>query len=223
MKRIFVVVEGETEERFLRRVVYNHFIVNGIHIEPQQWITNKKIGAKGGGSNFDIVENHIKRVVSRYRNDSSVYISTMIDLYAFPRQGNTIYDEHVSKLTNGKDKVLLLQQMLRDRIAHRNFISYVQFYEYETLLLTNPGAFTTFYTDKIEEIESLKHEIAGLKPEEINESPEGAPSKRIIRHIPKYEKQKTTAGVTIAEKIGLSAIRKACPHFNEWITTLESV
>ena len=223
MKRIFIVVEGETEERFLRQLVYSHFISRGIHIEGQQWITNRKLSTKGGGNNFDKIENHVKNLVSRYKTDSSVFISTMIDLYAFPKQGNTIYDNDVKRVVNGKQKAQLLQIKFAERISYRNFIPYVQLHEFETLLLTKPDALMNFFTDKLGAIENIKNEIIGMLPEEINDTPQGAPSKRIIKHLPAYEKQKTTAGVTTAEKIGLPFLRDHCPHFNEWITALESV
>lgn len=223
MKRIFVVVEGETEERFLRQVVYSHFILHGIHIDAQQWLTNRKLGTKGGGSNFDFVERHINNLISKYKTDPNVYISTMIDLYNFPTQGNTIYDNDIKRLQNGRDKVRLLQEKFSERIPNRNFIPYVQLYEYETLLLSNSDSLSYYYTDKQNEIEYLKNEIKGIEPEDINDTPENAPSKRIIRYLPSYSKQKTTAGVTAAEKIGLHYLRQHCPHFNDWITKIESL
>ncbi len=223
MKRIFIVVEGETEERFLRQVVYTHFILKGTHIEAQQWLTNRKLGIKGGGTNFDLIENHINRLISRYKTNQDVYISTMIDLYAFPKQGNTIYDNEVEKLNSGKAKAELLQERFAERMSYRNFIPYVQLHEFESLLLSKPDSLSNFYTDKEAEIKKLKNEIAGIAPEDINDTPENAPSKRIIRYIPSYAKQKTTAGVTTAEKIGLNYLREHCPHFNEWITKLESI
>jgi hypothetical protein len=212
MKRIFIIVEGETEERFLRQVVYPHFILKEIHIEAQQWITNRKLGTKGGARSFDLVENHIKRIISRYKADPNVFISTMIDLYGFPKQGNTIFDTDVECLANGQNKVNLLQQKFSERISYRRFIPYIQLHEYEALLLSKPDM-----------LSNLKAEIAGLAPEEINDTPENAPSKRIIRYIPGYGKQKTTAGATTAEKIGLNFLRESCPHFNDWITKLENI
>lgn len=223
MKRLFIVVEGETEERFLRKVLYNDFIQQGIHIEAQQWLTNRKLGIGGGGSNFDLIENHLRRLMSRYQHDRDVFISVMVDLYAFPKGGNTVYDEDVIRQQNGKNKALLLQDKMFDRMQYQNFIPYVQLHEYEALLLSNPDALLAFYTDKAQEVEELKTEINGMPPEEINETPEGAPSKRIIKYLPKYEKQKTTAGVTTAEKIGLPFLRNVCPHFNDWVTKLESI
>jgi hypothetical protein len=57
-------------------------------------------------------------------------------------------------------------------------------------------------------------------PEEINERPEFAPSKRIIDLFPAYKK--TLHGPTTAARIGLETIRNECPHFNEWMNKLEA-
>ena len=57
-------------------------------------------------------------------------------------------------------------------------------------------------------------------PEEINDSPETAPSKRVEGLVPGYEKP--LLGALAAIEIGLDAIRAECPHFNEWLTQLES-
>jgi len=58
-------------------------------------------------------------------------------------------------------------------------------------------------------------------PELIDDGPETAPSKRILREIPEYDK--ATAGVSVAAHIGLPTLRKKCRHFDEWVTQLESL
>ena len=58
-------------------------------------------------------------------------------------------------------------------------------------------------------------------PEEINNSSETAPSKRLIKAIPGYNK--IVYGNIIAEQIGLQTIRDKCPLFNEWIKQLEQI
>jgi len=126
MKKLFIIVEGETEERFLRKVLYNDFITQGIHIEAQQWLTNRKLGIGGGGNNFDLIENHLRRLMARYKHDNNIFISVMIDLYAFPKQGNSIYDADVERLKSGIDKVILLEKKMEERMGYRNFIPYVQ-------------------------------------------------------------------------------------------------
>jgi hypothetical protein len=221
MKRVFIVVEGETEERFVRAVLYDYFILKGIHLEAQQWLTNRKLGIGGGGKNFNLIENHIRRLIAHYQQDKGVFISLMVDLYGFPLQGDTIYDEDVRRLNTGKEKVLLLQQKMQERFSFNRFIPYVQLHEYEALLLSKPEALGTFYVDHSREIQLLKQEIGKVPPEEVNETPQGAPSKRIIKHVPSYKKQKTTAGVITAQTIGLPFLRASCPHFNDWIERLE--
>jgi hypothetical protein len=58
-------------------------------------------------------------------------------------------------------------------------------------------------------------------PEDINDNPQTAPSKRIRKIYPSF--QKPTDGVIIAKNIGINAIRKECSHFNKWLTRLESL
>jgi hypothetical protein len=57
-------------------------------------------------------------------------------------------------------------------------------------------------------------------PEEINERPKFAPSKRIADLFPGYKK--TLHGPTTAARIGLDQIRKECPHFHNWMNKLEA-
>lgn len=56
-------------------------------------------------------------------------------------------------------------------------------------------------------------------PEDINGSPETAPSKRLQALIPGY--QKPLLGTLGALEIGLEAMRRECPHFDAWISRLE--
>jgi hypothetical protein len=56
-------------------------------------------------------------------------------------------------------------------------------------------------------------------PEDINDSSETAPSKRIMSVIPRYNK--VVNGSLIAEAIGLDIIRAECPRFNDWLSHVE--
>ena len=58
-------------------------------------------------------------------------------------------------------------------------------------------------------------------PEDINDEPETAPSKRIARTISRY--RKALHGPLIAETMGLDVIRKECLRFNQWVERLESL
>ncbi len=70
----------------------------------------------------------------------------------------------------------------------------------------------------IEQLQMIRDSVQS--PEEIDDSPITAPSKRIEHIIPgKY--QKSFHGPLIATRIGITAMRDACPHFNGWLTKLE--
>ena len=56
-------------------------------------------------------------------------------------------------------------------------------------------------------------------PEEIDDSPQTAPSKRVRDVVPGY--QKPLMGVLAAREIGLDTIRKECPLFANWVKKLE--
>ena len=85
----------------------------------------------------------------------------------------------------------------------------------------------TAYDYKTEEFRTeLKDKLAGIRakyptPEDINDSPHTAPSKRIQNLFPGYDKP--IHPLLAAQDIGLDAIRRECPLFNDWVTCLESI
>jgi hypothetical protein len=58
-------------------------------------------------------------------------------------------------------------------------------------------------------------------PEDINDSPVTAPSKRVTDLVQAYEKP--LFGTLAVLEIGLARIRLECPHFDSWINNLESL
>jgi Domain of unknown function (DUF4276) len=62
-------------------------------------------------------------------------------------------------------------------------------------------------------LQNIRNQFA--TPEEINDSPESAPSKRVEALIAGY--QKPFLGVLAASEIGIEKIREECPHFRRWL------
>lgn len=58
-------------------------------------------------------------------------------------------------------------------------------------------------------------------PEDIDDSPITAPSKRIEALVPKY--RKPVLGIQGAAAIGLPTIRAECGHFRGWLEHLEGL
>lgn len=207
----------------MRSVLAPHLLQYNVRLDAQQWLTNRRSGHRGGGRNFDKVENHILRILNKFQYRNDVYVTTMIDLYGFPRQGNTIWNDEISQLPDGENKAGTLEMRWYARFNNRFFIPYVQVHEFETLILCKPDVLQTYFTNNLAEVEALKAEIGAKPPEEINNTPNGAPSKRIIKYLPSYAAQKTTAGVASVEQIGLNEIRTKCPRFDAWLKRLENL
>jgi len=91
-------------------------------------------------------------------------------------------------------------------------------HEFETLLFTQLDALEE-WLDEDDDLEPLRAIRRTTEPEDINDTPSGAPSKRILNVMGHY--QKTIHGPLIACDIGLDAIRNACPHFDGWLKKLE--
>ncbi len=57
--------------------------------------------------------------------------------------------------------------------------------------------------------------------EQIDDDPQTSPLRRILRIAPGYNK--AADGPIAAQRIGLGTMRAKCPHFDEWLTRLESL
>ena len=216
MKRLIVVCEGPTEKEFCQDILYPHFQQFGIVIEAPI------IKHSSGG----IVPWWIlKRQLEKHLSEGNVTVTTFIDYYG-------IKDEHAfPKMDVAKnahhhiDRVRILEQAmcddLPDECRHR-FIPHLQLHEFESLLFSDVDVFVRNFADyefDLQELKKVKAEFPN--PEDINNSPKTAPSKRLENAVPGY--QKVLYGNCIAMDIGLNKIRQSCPHFNEWINALEKI
>ena len=100
--------------------------------------------------------------------------------------------------------------------------TYVQRHEFEGLLFSEVDAFADLLDLSASSMTSLYGIRAEFEtPEDIDDGPDTAPSKRIMRLVPGYRKR--TYGPLIAEKVGLETMRTECPRFHWWLHRLESV
>lgn len=213
MTRIYIMVEGQTEEAFLNEVMVGLYATRGIYITPI--IVSTSPGYKGGVTSYSKVKPQIDKLC---KQDAGAFITTFFDFYALPKDfpGQSGISPSASALV----KVLHLEQHLAAAIGHTNFIPNIVLHEFEALLLTDIDAFAE-WTDDDDVLEPLRKIRLALAPEDINGSVHTAPSKRIIAAMPGY--QKTFHGPLIASTIGLDAIRAACPHFHRWLIKLEAL
>lgn len=146
--------------------------------------------------------------------------STMFDLYALPR--NFPGYSGAPREMEPYRRIAILENALRDDVDDRRFIPYIQLHEFEALIFADVRQLDWEYLDHDGPIGRLANTVCTTKdqnPELIDDGPETAPSRRIIREIPGYDK--VNAGILVARKIGLSTMRNKCSHFRAWIESLE--
>ena len=216
MSRIYVLVEGQTEEAFLRELLVPHYARLGHYLQPI--IVSTSPGYKGGVVSYAKVKPQIVRLC---KQDAKAYVSTMFDLYALPGDFPGKRAQAYPHTATGQQKALFLEEKLALDVGQPNFLPNLIVHEYEALLFAQPDWFSQ-WSDDATLASTLKRALAGARaPEDINDSPQTAPSKRILAAMPGY--QKTFHGPLIACDIGLDAIRQSCPHFHEWLLAIEAL
>ncbi|MEH1922408.1 DUF4276 family protein [Nostoc sp.] len=225
MMRLYLFAEGQTEQTFADTLIKPHLAQHEVFMHSPRLIAHARKKGKvhrGGGRNYAPMKNDILRSLKEDSN-SDVFFTTMIDLYAihpdFPGLA-----ESESLRQNPIRRVEFLEQRFAEDISDRRFIPYIQLHEYEAYLFADPTCFEYLDARRTKEIEALKV-IANQyeTPELINDGQDTAPSKRIIAQFPDYGRAKSAFGSQLAERIGLEVIRSRCPHFNTWLSRLESL
>jgi hypothetical protein len=221
--RLHFIVEGQTEETFINRVVIPHLASLSVWGDVRCVMTGRtrRIIHRGGLVSYAKVRRDIMLWMKEDRKPDAAF-TTMFDLYALPSDFPG-YEE----ATQAKDpyaRVAQLENALTRDMSHSRFVPHIQLHEFETLLLVAPEKLDCRYSDCDRAIQHLVEMAAGFaSPELIDDGVSTAPSKRIIQEIPEYEGMKASAGPLIAETIGLSALRGKCTHFDQWLSHLENL
>jgi len=221
LARLHIVVEGQTEETFARVLLAPSLGERSVFADVHRVTTGRRGPRiyRGGLVSYA----HLKRDLTLWMKedqDSDCWFTTMVDLYRIPDDVPGYAESR--KILDPVQRVKFLEQQLKSDVGHPRLVPYIQLHEFEALLFSDPGSFSTAFPDSTEEIAALariRHEAAS--PEHIDDGAETAPSKRICNLFPQFAKP--VHGPIIARDIGLPKIREACPHFNEWIDALLSL
>ena len=221
MARLNIVVEGHTEETFARLVLSNHLAPRGVLVNQRRIITGRK-GARayrGGMTSFARAERDIREWLAE---DKSAWVTTMFDFYGlpvdFPGQ------DAARNAVDSNASIQILEKNLADAINDRRFIPYIQKHEFEALLFSDISVIdqALMPVSSRSQLKLLQLIRSDFKtPEDIDNNPDTAPSKRLIGIYAGYDKE--AWGTVISTRIGVDRIRAECPHFNQWLTHLESI
>jgi hypothetical protein len=210
-----ILVEGPTEKQFVSELIYPYFLSLGISNIRTITIETSP-GFKGGDVRYEArYKPNIQKLLSG-RED--MIVTSLIDYY---RLRNDFPNYSQSRtLPFPEQRVSLIEQGCFADIGDNRFIPYIQLHEFEGLLFSSQNGFIEYFpdlraTNKRELIETVEQ---FSNPELINDRPDYAPSVRLQRLIPNYEKP--LFGPLIALENGFDVLLEKCPRFNNWIETL---
>ncbi len=212
MKKLFIIVEGQTELEFVKQVLMPYFQIFEVYEVIPYCVRTSKTG-KGGIINYKHIKNDIQKVLDN--KNKNVIVTTFIDFFRIPTNFPN-YNLSMKEISS-IDKVSKLEGFFGQDINDKRFVPYIQLHEFEALLFSSNRGFEKYEEEKIyfktkEIIEAFKN------PEDINSSPQTAPSKRLLSINPKYKK--VIDGNIIALEIGIKTILEKCPRFRDWLNGL---
>ncbi len=220
MTDVYIICEGPTEVRFIKNVLAPSLGGREVFLHP---VTIGSQRSKGGNVTFERLQSNVRRQL--YNNRQS-YCTMLVDYYGLDSEFPGV--EAASTMPNLSSKANAVVEGLVaalggtiDQDPLSRFLPYIQMHEFEALMFSDPATFA----DAIGRPD-LRHDFAEIRqkfetPEHIDNSPVTAPSKRILTLYPEYEKP--LMGETATKAIGLDKMRRECPLFNAWLTSLENL
>ncbi len=228
MKRLLIHVEGETEETFVNDILSKHLYKHGYEKVSARLVGNARLrDSRGGIRGWNTVR---KDILNHIKEDAGCLTTTMVDYYGLPKTGERAWPgrEAAGRLPF-QQKAATIQKALSEDIQRElgtdfsasRFIPYVMMHEFEGMLFSDCTRFAQGICKPQLAPEFQKIRDAFNCPEEIDDSPITAPSKRVLSLVPGYEKP--LLGTLAILEIGLDAIRSQCPNFKKWLECLEGL
>jgi hypothetical protein len=213
MIRVNIFVEGQTEETFVRDVLAPDLSEKKIY--PNAILISTSRQGKGGLVSYRKVKGQLDK---KCKEDRNAYVTTLFDLFQLPTDFPGF--QEAAEIADSFKRAHYLQQQMESDLMHQNFFGNFMVHEFEAILYSDPAKFLDYFEESAVNI--LQSERKAFEtPEHINGGQSTSPSKRILKHCPRY--RKPLNGPQIAQDIGLATIRQECRYFNQWLERLESL
>jgi hypothetical protein len=215
-----VIVEGQTEESFVKGPLAESLWPRNVLLTP---IILGVPGHKGGKTSYARLQ---KDLLKQLKQDSSGYCSTMIDFYGlgkgFPGIPAPPHLTNVQKVEHIEEAIKTdICEHIPDFRADVRLIPYLSLHEFEGLLFSDPDSLSVALKqpDLAKDFRDVRNDFP--TPEDINDSLEGAPSKRLMAICPSY--RKVIEGTLAATGVGVERMREECQHFRKWLERLGAI
>lgn len=215
MKRLIIIVEGDSEIEFVKKTLAPYFASKGFYSVD----TFKLKHSKGGLTKYV----HLQTDIINLLYEGNLVITTLVDYYALPKDFPNY--EEAQQITNLTERLgFLVNSVIKDiqsKQGHeiKNLLPYIQLHEFEALCFSSFKGFKDNFSEDEADYKAIQEIINSFAtPELINDGIATAPSKRLIKLIQGYNK--IIYGNIIIESIGIDQILEKCPNFKRWVEDL---
>lgn len=213
MKRVEIIVEGQTELEFVRELIRPYLLSINPSVMVEAILIRTSSNGRGGFTNYKHIRNDITKALQS--NSKDLVVSMFVDFFRIPTSIPEY--EEIKRVEGHLNQVIRMEKAIYQDINDWRFIPYIQLHEFEALLFSSNNGFETYF-DQESAMQTLEIILQYNNPEDINSSPETAPSKRLLNIKSDYDK--VLDGNLIALEVGFPAILARCPRFKEWIAAL---
>ncbi|MGY4232137.1 hypothetical protein ACVIIW_001084 [Bradyrhizobium sp. USDA 4449] len=213
----------------MNEVLCMHLYSHGFNSISARLIGNARLRIHRGG--IKPWSSTKRDILGHLKNDPSCIATLMVDFYGLPSGADDGWPgrAEANALGSAEAKVAIVQSKILDDIAaamgsdfdRSRFVPFVLMHEFEALLFSDCARFAEAIGQANLGAQFQQIRDGFQSPEEINDSPVTAPSKRIAALFPSY--QKILHGNVAVLGIGLQIIRDHCPNFRAWLERLEHV
>ena len=222
MKKVIVVCEGQTEEAFVKELLYRELQQRGVFTEPRLISTSPV--ARGGALSGQRVLRYLRNTLKERRD---TYVTTFFDLYSLPNDFPGRADARVP--ADPLDRAAEIETEFHAAVIREaecppeRFLPHIQPYEFEALLFSDTTGFARAEPGWRTFVGKLAAVRQGARsPEHINDGADTHPSARLQNLLrPRY--RKVTHGVGVSAEVGIDRMRSECRHFDRWLSRIETL
>ena len=169
---------------------------------------------RGGLSKWAKLEREIRKLLS---GSHFQVLTTIIDYYGIPADTPGMSDRPPGG--TAIERVSHVELAMAQHCADPRFIPHLTLHESEAWVFAAADQLAELAGNGALATRLNKDTALAGGPEQINDGPTTAPSKRIYQYWPSFSK--TSDGPRAVADLGLIRLRERCPHLHKWLLKIE--
>lgn len=213
MRQVVILVEGQTEEALVKEVLGPAASMQGTYVTPVVVTTSATpTGAHHGGGHWKHYHTQLQDLLKASHWHR---VGLLLDYYQYPKGAPEREEATSSESLGSTGRQATLMAALRAEYPDPRFRPLVVLHEIEALVLAAIDAGQGDGLLSRQGLAELRQAITRAHgPEQVNDGPSTAPSKRLEAADPGY--MKTVTGPLLVSEAGLPAVLERCPTFKDW-------